>query len=239
MIAILSDIHGNLEALKSVIECCISNHVNQWVVLGDLVDYGADSVEVVKLLSSFNNIKCIRGNHDDAVLRRDCSRFTTDHGKRNFEITLNEIESDINALNLLSKMTESCKSKIDHPVFEIVTIHGSEDDLLWGRSPKVIPASKVVRLPIDGYLDGYSKIFLGGHSHISGYSRTGEDSIYLNPGSVGQPRNGDPRAQFILCNDDFTRLKFCAIEYDIDKAAKKIYDSGRPKFLSTRLYLGI
>lgn len=239
MIAILSDIHGNLEALESVVDYCTSNFVNEWILLGDLVDYGANSGEVVKLLSSLNNVKCIRGNHDDAVLRRDCSRFTTEHGKRNFEITLNEIENDVNALNLLSKMTESCKSKIDHPVFEIVTIHGSEDDLLWGKSPKVIPASKITKTQDYLLTDECSRIILGGHSHISGYSKTGEDSIYLNPGSVGQPRNGDPRAQFIVCNDDFTMFKFCAIDYDISTAAKKIYDSGRPKFLATRLYLGI
>lgn len=235
MIAILSDIHGNLEALESVINYCYNNFVNRWIILGDLVDYGADSGEVVRLLSSLDNVECIRGNHDDAVLRRDCSRFTTEHGKRNFEITLNEIENDVNALNLLSKMTESCKSKIDYPEFEIVTIHGSEDNLLWGRSPKVIPANRVVQFQVDGY----RKIVLGGHSHISGYCKTGEDSLYINPGSAGQPRNGDPRSQFMICNDDFTEFKFCAIDYNIDKAAKKIYDSGRPKFLATRLYLGI
>lgn len=234
MIAVLSDIHGNLEALESVIDYCYDYFVNRWIILGDLVDYGADSAEVVKLLSSLDNVECIRGNHDDAVLRRDCSRFTTEHGKRNFEITLNEIENDVTALNLLSKMTESCKSKIDHPEFEIVAVHGSEDNLLWGRSPKVIPTNAAAKFPIDRY----QKIVLGGHSHVSGYYAE-EGSLYVNPGSVGQPRNGDPRSQFIICNDDFTKFKFCAIEYDIDKAATKIYNSGRPKFLATRLYLGI
>lgn len=237
MIAILSDIHGNLEALESVMSYCLDKSVDQFIFLGDLIDYGSDSIEVVKLVSSLSHVKwCIRGNHDDAILKQDCSRFTTEHGKRNFEITLNEFKSDEKSLKLLSEMTKFLQMRFYRSGLLVTTIHGSEEDFLWGKSPKVIPASKNKKIFLS---DEYKNLVLGGHSHISGYCKTSPNSAYINPGSVGQPRNGDPRAQFIICNDNFTIFEFCAIDYDIDKAAKKIYESGRPKFLSTRLYLGI
>lgn len=233
MIAILSDIHGNFEALTAVLDNLLKGpnlfYLNRIIVLGDLVDYGADSVKVINTLYSLRDkVLCIQGNHDEAVLRRDCSKFTTDHGRKSFEITRREIDQDT-----LEKLEEMCRDFSLYFIKKnnrtVSLYHGSLTDS-WGKAPPVENVKAV--------FTNAAKIHIGGHSHISGVSRQ-EDKLYINPGSVGQPRNGDPRAQYVLAEDNFDKFYFKSVDYDISKASHKIIESGRPSFLATRLYLGI
>lgn len=235
MIAILSDIHGNLEALTSVLGEIQKDDLKTVILLGDLVDYGADSAEVLEEIFRMKNIVdvvSIRGNHDEAVLENDCSRFKTSHGRQNFEITL----KDLDRPGLLDKLNSLCKTSaaIGYNTF---FCHATPDDRLWGKSPEVSPIVDYSGLKICRSKD--DKVIIGGHSHIQGFGQFETGEIYINPGSVGQPRNGDPRAQFVVCNDDLTEFEFRRVEYDTQTAASKIKKSGRPDFLYIRVLLGI
>lgn len=248
---VLSDIHGNLEALDAVLSDATKrcDKFYKVIILGDTVDYGADSVEVVRRLRSFvedtsrcDIFYCVRGNHEEA-LNRDKSDFRTEHAKVNFEITKRDLESlEGKDLEFYEKL--SSKSPIFNSTAGLVGVfcHGYVNDYLKGSPGKIDilrirnPESYSIRR------DKKTSVILGGHSHIQGFllnDSTFVKTLYINPGSVGQPRNGDPRAQYLIVDDDFSHFCFKRVSYDIEKAAKKIIDSGRPKFLATRLFLGI
>jgi diadenosine tetraphosphatase ApaH/serine/threonine PP2A family protein phosphatase len=120
----------------------------------------------------------------------------------------------------------------------IILVHGTRDDNFWGDCGES-------RIFYDESVGSGENIILCGHTHIQGIRFNGysynarESSVMINPGSVGQPRNGDPRAQFAICDDDFSYFSAMRVNYDIDTAANKIIKSGRPQFLANRLYLGI
>lgn len=234
VIALISDIHGNLEALKAVLNEIQNDDLKMVIILGDLVDYGADSAEVIRTVVELKktvDVLCIRGNHDDAVLRKDCSRFRTDHGRRNFDQTLKDLDSS----GLIKEFEQICR--LDSAVGDnIIFCHATPEDKFWGKAPKVPPLCyDTIRF----YRSKTDRVVVGGHSHIQGWTVTDSGDIYLNPGSVGQPRNGDPRAQYVISNDDFTEFQFKRVEYDYQTAARKIKDSGRPDFLYIRILFGI
>lgn len=231
MKVILSDIHGNLEALSSVIKDVKSlGIVSQWIFLGDIVDYGADSLRVLDCVLGLPSICCIRGNHEDALLRGDCSRFTTSYGRLNFEITRKEFADHEDSLHNLQSICQ----KFTRPLCDYVVItHGTLGNPLWGKHQAF---NQEISSGVTYDLTG--DIIFCGHTHLQGMRKVRKEYL-INPGSVGQPRNGDPRAQYAICDDDFTRVQFRRVTYDVDRAAQKIQKSGRPDFLATRLYLGI
>lgn len=230
--AVLSDIHGNLEALTEVLEQLDKFNVKEIYILGDLIDYCADSVEVINLLYSLKhykgyNIKGIRGNHEEFILNGDTSLIKTPYGKVSAEITKREVCTP-GVLNKLNDLLVN-EFRLDFPEMSIV--HGSLSNPINGI-PEVVLDKDPFLLIKEG-LKGCRPVFCG-HTHIQG---CGE--YYINPGSVGQPRNGDPRSQFIICSKSLKVIGFKQVEYDIDTTAAKIVKSGRPEFLAQRLYLGL
>lgn len=244
---VLSDIHGNIDALVAVLSDATKrcDKFYKVIILGDTVDYGADSVEVVRRLRSFvedtsrcDIFYCVRGNHEEA-LNRDKSDFRTEHAKVNFELTRKELK------NLEGKDLEFYEKLSKAPLYSnlegqsyVTACHGYLNDYLKGS-----PDGKL-KAPTD--LDNIQRqVVLGGHSHIQGFSNNivlfpvFHKVLYVNPGSVGQPRNGDPRAQYLVTDDQFTQFYFRRVSYDVESAADRIIASGRPKFLATRLFLGI
>lgn len=235
MIAVLADIHGNKEALDAVLDDMRRYDVTKIICLGDLIDYGADSEYVIKKMDSLRSsysTTFVRGNHDSALLNEKDNHFRTDHAKKSFDITKSEISSQskwiLSNLSEYYQVTTEWYTASHVGIPKTINVKGC----LTGDPGKVtIP-------DLDKFLglrEG-KPVFFGGHTHIQGY-QLGDFSVYINPGSVGQPRNMDTRAQYVVIEAD--RVIFRRVEYDIDKAARKIVESGRPKFLATRLYLGI
>lgn len=249
---VISDIHGNIDALVAVLNDAINRYrrFHKVIVLGDTVDYGADSLKVITRLRTFvedssncDEFYCVRGNHEEA-LNQGKSDFRTEHAKVNFKLTQKELKSlegkDLEFYEKLSK-APAVKAFVKECT---IACHGYPgNDLLKGSPP--------FRIEISNSLDCVQKpslsseVILGGHSHIQGFGRylydssIFQDSFYVNPGSVGQPRNGDPRAQYLVTDDQFTQFYFRRVSYDVESAADNIARSGRPKFLATRLFLGI
>lgn len=227
-VILISDIHGNIQALRAF-DVEIHRRFPDaeklpMINCGDILDYGADPEACVELLQKYHVVASAIGNHDEAILKNTHDkRFDTPHGKLALEITR----------NLLSEQTLFELSKSMKPVDayeDIIVFHGGIDDV-WEN---LYEGSEDIQEKFSGY---HENVFVFGHSHLQFTFRNG-DNLFINPGSIGQPRNACPKCQFgILYSDD--RVEFVRIDYDIDGAAESILRHGYPKFLATRLYLGI
>lgn len=242
MIAVLSDIHGNLEALNAVLGDIKKNHfkINHWILLGDYVDYGADSREVVNRLYDLQGegiVSSICGNHDFAVYTGDCSAFRTGHGRKNFQITCKDVE-DEETRQMISELCRYLDLDVEFGQRQVKLVHATLENRLWGKSEPLefVPLTESLQFSLED--SSVPSLVLQGHSHIQGF-RTDLNTCFINPGSVGQPRNGDSRAQYLVCDDEGYEFIFRRVEYDIKTTARKIVESGRPSFLATRLFLGI
>jgi len=228
-IAVLSDIHANLQALTAVLHDCEKQGVDEFWLLGDYVDYGTQAKETVALLSSLGAKYTIAGNHDACFYDPAVKSSETPHGIKSFGYTKQMIDNDPDSFEWL-------KSVADTPFLHIaerktLLVHGTPADPYWG---KIQPGDdlgvlfhEMERLEAD--------FMLMGHSHI-GFSLTNQGKTIINPGSVGQPRDGCPDASYAILDGDSVVL--CRVEYDIDAAANEIKKAGLPEYLWKRLYIG-
>lgn len=231
-VAVLADIHGNIQALESVV-----NRINdeypeiKYVLAGDYVDYGANPNEVIRMIRMLPILRsdsgepiAILGNHDKAVLDEDCSRFRTTHGRSSFEWTKSHIDDD-------NKLWIS-RLRSNAVVGKLCITHGSYDNLWKNIFPKDEDNLNELVSQCN------SKIIVVAHSHLQ-FMTTYSDSLIINPGSVGQSRNGIPKAHYAIINLDTHEVELGSVEYDISASANSIINNQLPKFNALRLYLGI
>lgn len=235
--AIISDIHSNLEAFRSVLGEIDGSDVDSIICLGDIVGYGADPNECLEIIK-IRNIRSLIGNHDKAA----CG-LTEPAG---FNPAAKEA-----ALWTRGKLTGENKKYLrslpeEDVVGGFMIVHGAPSD------PDKYILSSHDAAPEFRHLKNRSLCFFG-HTHVSvvyslsdgivSASRERACSIrdgtsYLvNPGSVGQPRDRDPRASFVIY-DDRGQAEFRRVEYPVETARKKIIDSGLDRFLGERLTAG-
>ena len=242
---VFTDIHGNLEALLAVLKFIMKKRVDHYLFLGDLVGYGASPNETILKIRNLKPLSVIRGNHDKAV-----------SGTESIE-TFNPIAAAAihwTRRKILKKNAEFLVHLKQGPqvVHEQFTIcHGApfdEDYYIFGEFDAA-EAFDYLKLPIcffghthfpfvyakrDTAVDG---TFLEGNSNEV---KLEKDVTYLiNPGSVGQPRDRNPRTSFAIYDTDARFIKFFRIDYDIDDAKAKILASALPPALAERLSLGI
>jgi putative phosphoesterase len=228
-IIVISDIHSNIESFRAVIaklppHDCI-------LFLGDLVGYGPNPNEVVEQLQQLKPAKALMGNHDYAVVTGDVSGFSS-HAAIAVEWTRRHIEPT--KLAYLSSLDSSARIHLDN--MELALFHGSPADPL---NEYIFPglsedsAKRVIQCA------GVPLVLLG-HTHVPMAYFLGEEML-ANPGSVGQPRDGDPRAAFAILTLSEGKFSFeiQRVQYEVEAAAKKIVQAGLPEFLAERLYAGI
>jgi len=228
-VALISDIHSNLEALEAVWREI--RDADAFLCMGDLVGYGASPNEVVEFVRrqmEKRTFLCVRGNHDNAIAFGADWNFNP--YARQAVRWHQRIMSGEN-LEFLRRL----------PIRQLF-----EDDT--GRSYLLIHGSP--RAPLDEYLFpwlpesefravlNYVKQddLLLGHTHIP-MLKVIEGRRIINPGSVGQPRDGDWRASYALVEGD--RITFHRVEYEVEKSARKIIEAGLPRFLAERLFEGL
>jgi predicted phosphodiesterase len=242
---VLSDIHANIDALDAVLAAAPSDTWDRVLVLGDLVGYGAEPNAVTDLVRGLDPLAVIRGNHDKAACGLD-DGSSFNHVARMAALWTSAALSDVNR--------EYLRALPQGPVTiddSLEICHGApfdEDHYIFDGDD----ASRA--------LDAMTRqLCLFGHTHLPVVFRRGVDvfdgfmpeasasapvpieqgvSYLVNVGSVGQPRDGDPRAAFGICDADARSLVLRRVPYPVDVAQRRILNAGLPASLANRLAIG-
>ena len=242
-VAIVSDIHGNRQAFEAVLDAAREAGAEEVWCLGDLVGYGADPDACVRLARDRVAI-CLAGNHDLAVT----GELPMDDFSRNAAVSARWTQQVIAEDNLTYLRELKPSGEED----EFGLYHASPRDPVWEYVLSDLLADRC-------FDEAQQRVCLIGHSHVAlAFTRTGDDGAHargalrepgqtaaldegswlLNPGSVGQPRDGDPRAAWLLLDRERARAEWRRTEYDVAGAAAAIRAAGLPDSLAERLGYG-
>ncbi|HEX3013024.1 MAG TPA: metallophosphoesterase family protein [Methanobacterium sp.] len=225
ILPVISDIHSNLDALEMVLEKIDSNRI---LCCGDIVGYYTQPNECIEKLRQLKVIS-VTGNHDLACVTGDTSGFNP-YAKEAIDWTRKVIK-DKN-IEFLCNLKRKIRLKIDN--VNIMVVHGSPRDPI---NEYIFPSTPDSTLK--SFLESENvDILIMGHTHIP-FIKKFEDKLIFNPGSVGQPRDGDDRASFAFLDVPAKEVKICRVKYDIGKVVTAIGDEKLPSFLGERLYNGI
>ena len=252
MKAIISDIHGNVEALRAVLEDIAAKKITEIVCLGDIVGYGPNPVECVELVLK-NSKLTIKGNHEEAALGEPIDfNYRAEAAIRWTQEKLRQSPPEVAKRNLKFLEELAITGKIQEDEVEMLLVHGTPReptrDYLFPRD--IRDKQKLAEI-----FASVPKYCFAGHSHIPGvFTEHGEYThptqmtmagIYIlddakcviNVGSVGQPRDEDPRACY--CTFDGDSVVFRRVAYDVKSVKRKIYANARlHKSLGDRLEEG-
>jgi len=246
--AIISDIHGNLEALQSVLAHIADQKVDEIFCLGDIVGYGPNPCECLDLVIEKTEV-CLLGNHDQGAMfdpegfnsGAEKAIFWTRDQLENSQGSRDQIDQRWDFLGTLPRVQR------DDPW---LYVHGSP------RNPVneyVFPEDIYNQKKMEKLFGLVAKGCFQGHTHVPGVFLESlefvtpdqtehvfsikDEKFMINVGSVGQPRDGDPRSCYIVQEDD--KISFHRVEYDPDVTAQKIYDTpDLDNFLGDRIKEG-
>lgn len=222
-IAIISDIHSNLEALEAVVREIENEKVDKIYCLGDIVGYGPSPNECIDLVKSVTD-KVVIGNHDSAVINQTDMMLFNSYARESTEWTRRMIK-DENYEYLLN-----------------LPLKISENDLLFVHSTPLIPEDWnyiLTQHSAEKQFNYFTEVacFIG-HSHRPELFRSIDHRLIVNVGSTGQPRDGNPKACFAVWDTDVNEYELKRKEYDIKAVYKKIVKAGLNEFLGERLMVG-
>jgi diadenosine tetraphosphatase ApaH/serine/threonine PP2A family protein phosphatase len=237
--ALISDIHGNLDALEAVFENLKDEKIDQWVCLGDVVGYGANPEQCVEAVREKGCIT-IAGNHDFAAIGKVDTEFFNPYAKKSIEWTTANLSED--AKHYLRNLP--LKLVVGDFTISHGTIHNPQNFGYISTNWDVIMSLQEMSTHI-GFL---------GHSHVpvtffeseplsytlENIIQVGSLRVIANIGSVGQPRDGNPKASFAIYTNEGEEksIEVRRIDYDIAAAQAKILKAGLPEILAERLALG-
>ena len=240
-VALISDVHGNLPAFEAVVADVREAGVDEVWCLGDLVGYGAQPDDCVALATQVCD-RCLAGNHDLVVTG---------------EIDVADFSSAAAAAatwtreNIGSEALEYLRGLRPHDEGPAVALyHASPRDPVWEYVLSTWQAEECLSLMSRRVgAVGHSHVALwfhedergecvGAHAAAGADADLSEGRWLLNPGGVGQPRDGDPRAAWLLVDTESWRATWRRVEYAIERAAKAIEQAGLPAVLADRLYIG-
>lgn len=240
-LAVLSDIHSNLVALDAVLkDLSTLAPVDQAWVCGDIVGYGPQPNEVIGRLRQ-HDARAVMGNHDGAAVGLVDVTWFNDAAAAAIAWTVGALTADSNAY--LSGLPER---RVEG---ELTAVHGSPRDPIW----EYIVSADVARASLDEFT---TRICLFGHTHYpvlyaerdGGMARvvteTGAPTalptgrLMLNPGSVGQPRDGNPDSSYVVLDLDAEDVEFRRVSYDIGRTQQLMREQQLPSWLAERLSHG-
>jgi putative phosphoesterase len=224
-IGLISDLHSNLAAIKAVLEDM--PRVDKIICVGDLVGYGAEPNEVVDLVRS-KCIQAVMGDHDHAALTCDVRGFNSSAAKAALW-TAEKLSGE--NLKFLSNLPTHLRLDIKQRVY---VVHGSPRDPLKGFISRDQPNRELA-----GIIEGVgADVVVFGHTHVP-MKRMVMGKLIVNPGSVGQPRDRDPRASYaVLTIGKDVEVSHSRVDYDIEGTAAKMRAAGLPEELAARLFFG-
>ncbi|BBE31468.1 phosphoesterase [Tepiditoga spiralis] len=236
-IAFISDIHGNIEALNSILNDIEKQNIDKIYSLGDLVGYGPNPNEVVEKIRELK-IQSVMGNYDDAVGNEKESCGCTYNPGRETEVGDESISWTIKNTSSENKNFLKNLPKKLHIEFEglkILLVHGSPlNELLEYVKPNI----EVNRL--NELVNSVNEdIIINGHTHISMEKNINGKTVY-NAGSVGRTKEGIPEAVYLIIdiNNGVYSHEFRRIKYDTKKTCEKIINTGLPIELALVIALG-
>jgi len=240
---IISDIHANLEALEAVLADASAIGYDAVLCLGDLVGYGADPSAVVRRILDLKPVAIVRGNHDKVCAGLEPATLFNEAARRSVEWTKQALAPD--ERQVLVDLPPGPRRVSD----EIEICHGApfdEDHYIFDDAD----AGRAAR-------SASARLCFFGHTHVPAvFTEAGDPTrtdsalaadelalprrgaALINVGSVGQPRDRDPRAAYGLLDLDRATIRMRRLPYDIKGAQAKILTAGLPPWLAERLELG-
>ena len=243
---VLSDIHSNLEALEAVLRAASSHKYDAVLVLGDLVGYGADPNAVVERVRGLKPVATVRGNHDKVAAGLDTAedfnpmaRAAANWTREALTQTSLDYLRDLPAGPLIvDDLVEICHgSPLDEDLYVVADFDAARS-IAASQRPLCLFGHTHVALA--GKLDAASRLEIEapqGHPEFETILDGGAKYL-VNPGSVGQPRDGDPRAAYAVVDVDRQAVTLYRVTYPIEAAQKKILNAGLPPPLAYRLAMG-
>ncbi|MDH7515273.1 MAG: metallophosphoesterase family protein [Bacteroidota bacterium] len=231
LIAIISDIHGNLEALMRVFEDMDALGIDRIVCLGDIIGYGADPSACLSLIRRRVPL-VLMGNHEEATFNPATREWFSAIARHAIEWTIRHLSEEERAwIRQLPYTTSFEGSRFVHAAPK----HPERWDYVMGRFEALTQAEAFSE-----------RLCFIGHSHIAGLfplepnvrKYNTENRFLINPGSVGQPRDGDPRASYGILDTVAGTYENRRVSYPIHITARKIRSAGLPPFLADRLSMG-
>lgn len=234
-VLVLSDVHGNLEALQAVLSA--ARGWDEVLVLGDLVDYGPWPGEVIDALRGLG-ARVVKGNHDHAAaFGVDCRCGEKTHWlstwfRENITVRLLSRRD----LEYLAGLPE--KLVLDTPVGSLAAVHGAPASPLYGYlhpwlgeeavCAMLRPGARLAPVSRRGGCRPRHSVYLVGHTHYQ-FLRVVGGSRVVNPGSVGQPRDGDPRAAYAVLDTETGEVVFGRARYDVSRVLRTLEALGIPE----------
>ena len=240
-ILIMSDIHGNLSALNQVL--CVEdiNDIDGIILLGDLIDYGPRSNEVVEVIKNIPKNKIlvnIWGNHEKAIIDSDNSRFSSERGRKSAHYTQKNMRPE--TIEYINKNMESAGVKEFYlQDKKCLAVHGSLADIYW---------KSITHTESNIEYSDYDIVF-SGHSHQPHFYehfyeadnveyRNKKKTMFINPGAVGQPRNHNRNAQYVILETDTWSIQMRSVEYAVEEECA-LFSQEVDSFYMERLKKGI
>jgi predicted phosphodiesterase len=242
---VLSDVHSNLEALDAVLRAAAHKY-DAVLVLGDLVGYGADPNAVVERIRGLKPVATVRGNHDKVAAGLDTASDFNPMARAAAQWTRNALTKT--TLDYLRDLPEGPLIVDD----SVEICHGSplDEDLYVVADLDAARAIAAARRPVClfghthvalcGKLDAHKRLEVDapqGHPEFEASLDAGAKYL-VNPGSVGQPRDGDSRAAYAIVDLERKTVSLCRVAYPIEVAQRKIVEAGLPPQLAYRLGMG-
>lgn len=238
-LAVISDIHGNLPALEAIFEDIEKSNIEKIYCLGDCINYGAQSEEVLQLIMK-KNIPTVMGNHELAAIEPKCLNNFNEFAYKSMEYTITTLSDE--SLAFIKKMPATISEN------DILFVHGSPPDSITEYIVYIYDMDLKERL------DAVNEhIVFVGHTHYLDlyYSEKGkivtrqlcheeikldENNKYVvNAGSIGQPRDNSNKAKYVIFDTQSLVLDVRFVAYDIEKAMKLIFKSPLPNYNAQRL----
>ena len=232
--AILSDIHANLEALTAVLEAIDAERVHKIVSLGDVVGYYSNPNECVRIVRE-RAVESVAGNHDRAAAGLKEPTWFSDTAKRGIAWTREHLTAESAQFLAALPLTTLVDQR-----FRIVhgALHPRPNEDVYLTSPREVGKSFRALISMDPNVN----LCFFGHTHRSiayelsdgTFSKIEDAEValkrgaqyLLNPGSVGQSRDGDPRASFLIFDAEHARVRFHRVAYDVAACRRKASASG-------------
>ncbi|MFB6190582.1 MAG: metallophosphoesterase [Candidatus Nanohaloarchaea archaeon] len=222
-VAVVSDIHSNIRAFREVLSRIDADSI---ICAGDLVGYYLHPGEVIDEVRD-RDMTCVRGNHDHAVVDWPPGHFNP-AARRALE--LNREKLDESRLSFLEDLPLRRELELDGT--ETVLVHGSPNDPSKYVYPRHVDPSFLERNDVVE-----EDIVVMGHTHVP-FVKHVDGTLVLNPGSVGQPRDGNPGASYAVIDTGEMDATVRRVEYDLDPVVEEVGDSSLPDSLGERLRRG-